>query len=456
MMKKSWKRLNLIAAACGILVMSAGQAQAIGLLQAYEAALINDPTYRAAVSENVAGKEYRNIGRAGLLPTIQYAYGTGKNRAEITSPATNFLGQPTGGVAVSNYDYTSITNSVSLRQVLFSLDTAARYKQGIAQTNYSDAIFSARSKDLIIRLTTAYADVKFSEDQVDLFRAQRDAYAEQKRINERMFEKGEGTKTDMLETQAKLDVAEAQVIEAQDNLLNSKNALSAIIGSEVNQLDGLRPEFTVMPVALSSFEEWMTIATESNPEIAAAKYSVEAAELEISKSKAGHTPRLDLNVGYNRGLSDSITTRTQDQTIKSIGVQLVIPIYSGGYVTAISNQAIANRDKAKADLDATKNRISIELRKQFNAIQTSLTKISALQKSVNSATLLVEATKQSVKGGVRINLDVLGAEQQLVAAKRDLAQAKYNYLISYLKLRVTAGNISVDDVQTVAAYFAPN
>lgn len=455
-MKKSWKRLNVIAVACGILVMSAGQAQAMGLVQAYEAALMNDPTYRAAVSENVAGKEYKNIGRAGLLPTVQYVYGTSKNKAEITTPSTNFLGQPTGGFTESNYDYTSLTNSLSLRQVLFSLDATARYRQGIAQTNYSDAIFSARSKDLIIRLVTSYADVKFSEDQVDLFRAQRDAYAEQKRINERMFEKGEGTKTDMLETQAKLDVAEAQVIEAQDNLLNSRNTFAAIVGSDVAQLDGLRAEFNVMPTPQSSFDEWMAIAMENNPEIAAAKYSVEAAELEISKSKAGHTPRLDLNVGYNRGLSDSITTRTQDQTIKSIGVQLVIPIYSGGSVTAISNQAIANRDKAKADLDATRNRISIELRKQFNAVQTSLTKIAALQKSVSSASLLLEATRQSVKGGVRINLDVLSAEQQLVAAKRDLAQAKYNYLISFLKLRVAAGNITVDDIQTVAAYFAPN
>lgn len=453
-MKKSWKRLNVIAAACGFLMATAGQVQAMGLVQAYEAALMNDPAYRAAVSENVAGKEYKNIGRAGLLPTIQYVYGTSKNRAEITTP------QELAGFRlpdrVDNYDYTSLTNSLSLRQVLFSLDATARYKQGIAQTNYSDAIFSARSKDLIIRLVTAYSDVKFSEDQLDLFRAQRDAYAEQKRINERMFEKGEGTKTDMLETQAKLDVAESQVIEAQDNLLNAKNTFSAIVGSDVAQLDGLRPEFNVMPSQQSSFEEWMVIAAENNPEIAAAKYAVEAAELEISKSKAGHTPRLDLNVGYNRGLSDSITTRTQDQTIKTIGVQLVVPIYSGGSVTAASNQAIANRDKAKADLDGTRNRISIELRKQFNAVQTSLTKISALQKSVNSATLLVEATKQSVKGGVRINLDVLSAEQQLVAARRDLAQAKYNYLISFLKLRVAAGNITVDDIQTVAAYFAPN
>ena len=269
------------------------------------------------------------------------------------------------------------------------------------------------------------------------------------------MKKAKGTKTDMLETQAKLDVAEAQVIEAKDNLLNVKNTFSAIVGNEVTQLDGLRAEFNIMPTSLSSFDEWMKVATENNPEIAAAKFSVEAAEQEIKKSKAGHTPRLDLNLGYNRGLADSITTRTQDQTVKSVGVQLVIPIYSGGYVSAISNQAIANRDKAKADLDATRNRIAIELRKQFNAVQTSLTKINALQKSVNSSTLLVEATKQSVKGGVRINLDVLSAEQQLVAAKRDLAQAKYNYLISFLRLRVAAGNITVDDVQAVAAYFSP-
>ncbi|MFZ6744715.1 TolC family outer membrane protein [Undibacterium sp. JH2W] len=453
-MKKSWKRLNLIAAACSVLVMSAGQAQAMGLLQAYEAALMNDPSYRAAVSENTAGKEYKNIGRSGLLPTVQYVYGTSKNKAEITAPQQ--LSQFSPVVQITNdYDYTSISSSLSLRQVLFSLDATARYRQGIAQTNYSDAIFSARSKDLIVRLVTSYADVKFSEDQLDLFRAQRDAYAEQKRINERMFEKGEGTRTDMLETQAKLDVAEAQVIEAQDTLLNARNTFSAIIGSEVQQLDGLRPEFNVMPGSLSSFDDWMTIAAENNPEIAAAKFSLETAELEIDKSKAGHTPRLDLNVGYNRGLSDSLNNRTQDQTVKSIGVQLVIPIYSGGYVNAVSNQSVANRDKARADLDGTRNRISIELRKQYNAVQTSLTKIAALQKSVNSSTLLVEATKQSVKGGVRINLDVLSAEQQLVASKRDLAQAKYNYLISFLRLRVTAGNITVDDIQAVGAYFSP-
>ncbi|MFZ6757254.1 TolC family outer membrane protein [Undibacterium sp. Ji50W] len=454
-MTTSRMRLKLVAAACGICLLSAGSASAMGLMQAYESALVNDPTYRSAVSENIAGKEFRKIGRAGLLPTVQYNYGTAKNQAEITQPNPYISIQPGVPTITNNYDYTSLTNTLSLRQTLFSLDTTARYRQGIAQTNYSDALFTARSKDLMIRLVASYADAKYAEDQLDLFRAQRNAFAEQKRINERMFEKGEGTKTDMLETQAKLDVAEAQVIEAQDNLLTVRNTLAAIVGAEVTQLDGLRPDFHIMSVVPASFDEWMNIANENNPEIIAGKYSIEASEEEINKSKAGHTPRLELNASYNRAISDSLVNRSQDQTIKSIGVQLVIPLYSGGYVNAISNQAVANRDKARAELDATRNRILIELRKQFNAMQTGVTKIDALQKSVNSATLLVEATKQSVKGGVRINLDVLSAEQQLVATKRDLAQAKYNYLISFLKLRVAAGNLTMDDLQTVSAYFSP-
>lgn len=451
-MKTSWKRLSLIASAASILLASAGQASAIGLLQAYEAALLNDPTYRSAVSENIAGQEFRKIGRAGLLPSIQFNYGTGKNKADTIGPPGLFTG---GKPTINEYEYTSLTNTLSLRQVLFNLDTTARYKQGIAQTNYSDAIFSARSKDLMIRLVTAYADTKFAEDQLDLYRAQRDALAEQKRINERMFEKGEGTKTDMLETQAKLDVAEAQVLEASDNVTNLRNTLAAITGLESNQLDSLRADFQLAPAALNTFEEWMTVATENNPEITAAKYSLEVAEHEISKSKAGHAPRLELNASYNRSVSDSVTNYSQDQTVKSIGVQLVIPIYSGGYVNAITNQSVANRDKARAELDATRSRIGIELRRQYNALQSSATKIAALQKSVNSSSLLVEATKQSVKGGVRINLDVLSAEQQLVATRRDLAQAKYNYLISFLKLRVAAGTVNVEDLQTVAGYFSP-
>jgi protease secretion system outer membrane protein len=443
---------NILMRRCALcavymLLWQSGQARAMGLMQAYDAALQNDPTYRSAVADNQAGQQYIAIGRSGLLPSAQYSYSTSKNKADRTEP--NFIGTPT----TTHPEYTSISSSISLRQPLFNLDAAARYKQGIAQANYSEAQFTSRSQDLMLRLVSAYAEAKYAEDQVELIIAQRDALAEQKRVNDRMFEKGEGTKTDMLETQAKLDGAEAQVIEATDNLSNTRNTLSAMTGREVTQLDGLSKDFRMAPLSPSDFNEWIEIARNNNAELAARRFALEGATHEIQKARAGHAPRLDFNASYSRSNSETLTNYQQDATVRSVGIQLVVPLLAGGYVNAIANQAVANRDKAKFDLDATTNKVMIELRTHFNVVQSSIARINALQKSVNSATLLVLATEQSVKGGIRINLDVLNAQQGLVAAKSNLAQARYNYLISFLKLRIAAGTSNIDDLRIVAGYF---
>ncbi len=438
----------LHAAGAVFAALLAQQASALGLMQAYDAALQNDPVYRAAAAENQAGQQYKVLGRAGLLPTAQFSYGAGNNKADITQP--DFLGNPT----TTKPDYRSSSNSLSVRQTLFNLDALARYRQGVAQTNYSDAQFSSRNQDLIIRLMMAYADAKYGEDQLALYSAQRDALVEQRLMNDKMFEKGEGTRTDMLETQAKLDVAQAQVIEAGDNLIVSRNTLAVMIGHDVTNLDGLAPDFKVMTAPLQSIEAWKAIAGTNNAELAAGRFAEEIAEQEISKANAGHAPRLDLNLSVNRSNSDSVTSYRQDSTVRSIGIQLIVPLYSGGSVSAQASQAVANRDKARSDLEAARNKVMIELYKQIGPAQNSIAKMAALQKSVNSATLLVKATRESVKGGVRINLDVLNAQQQLVVAKRDLAQARYNYLISFLKLRMAAGTLDTDDLRSVARYFS--
>jgi protease secretion system outer membrane protein len=441
-LKSNLQRVFLCAA------MLPGAAAAMGLMQAYDAALQHDAIYRSALSDNEAGQQYKKIGRAGLLPTLQYNYSTGKNKAEITQP--DMLGNPN----TSNPDYTSSTSSISLRQTLFNLDAIARYRQGIAQTDFSDAQLASRRQDLMIRLVSAYADAKYAQDQLALYAAQRDTFVEQRKVNDRLFAKGEGTLTDMLETQAKLDVAEAQVIEATDNVAISVNTLATMTGGAIAQLDGLGLDFKLLPLSQPGIEEWKAIAAKHNPELAAGRFAEQIAEQEISKSRAGHAPRLDLNLSVSRSRSETLTTYQQDSTVRSIGVQLVVPLYSGGYVSALTNQAVANRDKARADLEATNNKVMIELNKQISPAQNSGAKMAALEKSVDSATRLVQATRASVRGGVRINLDVLNAEQQLLTVKRDLMQARYNYLIGFLKLRMAAGTLDADDLRTVARYFS--
>jgi outer membrane protein, protease secretion system len=429
------------------MMLQAGQASAISLLQAYDAALQNDPTYRSAIHDNEAGQQYKALGRSSLLPNVSASYATSKNRYDITAP--NFLGQET----TTHPANTSKSGGVSLRQSLFNLDGVARYYQGIAQTNYSDAQFSARGQDLVLRVVGAYADAQYAEEQLVLVTAQRDAYAEQMRVNERMFQKGEGTRTDMLETRARYELAEAQVLEAQDNLTTARNTLAGIVGQDVNQLDPLSDNFQVKPMEPTDFNAWKALAIERNPEIVAQRYAVEAARQEINKNRAGHAPRLDFIAGYSKNSSETINTLNQDSTVRSVGVQLNIPLYSGGYVNAATTQAVANHEKAKSDLDVRTTQVLVELRKQYSLVLSSATRIDALVKSVNSANLLIEATKQSIKGGVRINLDLLNAQQQFYATRRDLVQARYNYLLSYLRLRNAAGTLGAEDLNAVAGYF---
>ena len=421
-------------------------AQAIGLMHAYQAALANDPAYQSAIHENEAGQQNRLLGRSTLLPTVVANYQTSKAVAEITNKSQQ-------GNNTINPHYSSSTAVLQLKQPIINFDGLARYRQGVAQSNFSTALFGGRQQDLVIRLVSAYADAQSAEDQLALTTAQRDAFGEQMRVNDRMFAKGEGTRTDSLETQAKFDLANAQVIESGDALNTARNTLAGIVGQEILALDGLSPDFMVRPMQPASFEEWRALALDKNAEIVSLRYAVEGARQEINRQRAGHLPRLDFVASIEKNKSNTINTYNQDSNLRSIGVQMQIPIYSGGYVSAATTQAVAQYEKARSDLEAKTKQVMVELRKQYSLALSSAAHIDALIKSVNSTNLLVEATRKSIAGGVRINLDLLNAQQQMYGARRDLAQSRYGYLLSYLRLRNAAGTLSGADVQDVARYF---
>jgi protease secretion system outer membrane protein len=436
-------RLRLLAPlVAGALLCHSGSASALGLLEAYRAALANDPTYQAAFYANEGGKENRILGRAGLLPSVSASYSASRNNTDITT-----------GKLVQHPKYLSRSTNIGLRQSIINLDAIARYKQGKAQADASAAQFDAARQDLIVRVVGAYIEALFADDQMALSKAQRDTLLEQKQVNDRLFKAGEGTRTDMLEVQARLDLAEAKLLEAEDNRKATLTTLSGIVGQEVTSLDGLAPQFHVRPSDRASYEEWKATALARNPELKAQELGVEVAHQEVNKQRAGHMPRLDFVANYARGSSDTLNTINQDSTVRSLGIQLNVPIYAGGAVSASTRQAQAGELRAKAELEAKKDKILLDLRKEYDSTASSVTRIEALVKATESARLLMTATTQSIKGGVRINLDLLAAQEQLYTAQRDLAQARYTYLVGLLRLRAAAGTLSADDVEEIAAYF---
>lgn len=437
-MRNKWIQL----AVAGAFALPMLPASALGLLQAYDAALKNDPTFRAAFYTKEAGEENRNMGRANLLPQVSGSYSGSQNRTTLEV-----------GSQVAPRDYLSRSAIVQVRQPIFSLDAFARYKQGAAQANYAEAVFDSQSQEVIIRVTSAYVDVLLKEHGLALAKVEREALLEQRNANDLLFKKGEGTRTDTLETQSRLDLAEASLLEAQDALATAKDNLAAIIGSPVDTLDRLREDFRGSVGDLKGFEAWKVEALAQNPDIKAYKQAVEINKQEINKQRAGHLPRVDAVGSYGKTGSDSITTINQDQTIRSIGFQMNIPIFSGGSTSAATRQAVANSEKAKADLEAQTNKVLVDLRKNYNGMVSGAARIDALIKAVDSAKLLVTATEQSIKGGVRVNLDLLNAQRQLFTAQRDLAQARSQYMVSNLRLRAAAGTLSAEDVRLTAAYF---
>ena len=425
-------------------------ASALSLMEAYEAALANDSVYRAALHENEAGQQFKIIGRANLLPNISANYAYNRVNSDITS--TNILGVSSD----ETRNYNSENGAIQLRQPLINLEGWARYRQGNLQTALSDKQFASRKQELIKRFFGLYANANYAEDMLDLSIAERDAYKNQEQANKLMAVRGEGTKTALIESQAKLSLSEAQVIESQDGVADGRYALAAMLGKEVTNLDTLSENFNVQPPEQYDVEAWKNIALENNPEIAAQRENVELAYQDIRRNKAGHAPRLDAVASISKSKSDSTSTFNQEIDNKSIGLQLNIPIYSGGSVSALTIQAEANHRKAQDDLETKINEVLVDLHKQYNTVLSSALKISALKQSVSSAELLVTATKKSLIGGVRTNLDVLDARRQLFEAKRDLSLARYNYLVAYVSLKKAAGTLTVADLEKIAPSFTPH
>lgn len=443
------RKTFLVSAAC-LGMAAASSVWPLDLVRAYQAALQNDAQFQAALRERDAGLQYQEIGRSNLLPVLQWSYSESQNKLTRTQ---DILGKS----VTDSPDYKSLSNVLSLRQPLVNFEGLARYRQGVAQTSQSLATFDVQANALAIRLMEAYANVLFAKEQMALTQAELNSLREVMKANEAMWKKGESTRTDVLETRSRYLVSEAQFMEAQASLDFAQRQLEGIAGDEVRSefenMRSLRQDFTLRPLLPATIEEWQQLAQDNNPDIRALRHAMEAARQDMERSRAGHLPRLDLVASVSRSLSETVNTINQRLNNQSTGVQLTLPLYSGGAVSATSQQTAANYEKSRALLNAKINEVMVDLRKQFNQIRTGATRIEALKEAVDSAENLVIAVRKSISGGQRVNADLLNAMQQLHTVKKDQAQARLSYLQAWLRIKAHTGLVDEQDMEQIATYF---
>jgi len=444
-MKRALPLLLLAAFAAGSAGL-AGLACAADLIGVYRDAVGYDARIAAARGGLNAGREKLPQGRAGLLPTIGMSANSLWNDYDTvprSTPATE----------VSRKFNTSGW-SLNLSQPLFRWQNWASYKQSELAVVQAEAQYGLARQDLIVRVAQAYFDVLLAQENLATAQAQKTAIAEQLASAKRNFEVGTATITDTHEAQARYDLTTAQEIAADNDLLVKQQVLRTIIGKQPEGLKNLRGGLQIGRPQPDDIARWVESAEQNGIGVQLSQAGLEIANREIEKQRAGHYPTLDLVAG--RGLS-SQTSGTFGSTIipgsdtntTTIGLQLAIPIFAGGATSSRDREAVALREKALADLDNARRGAALSARQAYLGVTSGLAQVKALEQALVSSQSALDSNKLGYEVGVRINIDVLNAQQQLFSTRRDLVKARLETLAAQLKLKSAAGSLSEEDVAAV-------
>lgn len=434
--------IRYLALSAMLLLPVMAMADVVTLADAYQKALQYDATIGASRAENSAQKQEVDKAIAAFLPQARLSMYKGRGITDSETPAFG------GGTNTSHSKYDSQNYSFSVRQSIFNKASFADYGQAKEEVARSDVMLEKENVSLMSRVAGAYLDALLSIENVRYTQAQKASVQSQLDQANKRFKSGVGTITEISEAQANLDDVIARALEWGNSVEYSKRALENLTGVYPESLLALDP--TKLPLTIpqpDAVDAWINIALEKNPDILAAQHDVKIISQEIERSSAGHYPTLDLVASRTHTESDNNFTIGSKYDTDSIGLQLNVPIYSGGYVNASVRQALAKLDMAKEKLTERKRLVSADIRKYFNALMNGIAKVQAYEQSVKSNELAVIGTKKSYEAGIRSNVDVLNAQEKLFAAKRDLAKERYQLIFSRIQLKQSAGILVDADIQ---------
>lgn len=438
-------RISALALAVGVAVSA--PAWAIDLLQAYDTALTQDATVRAARAAADAGRERLPQARAQLLPNLSYSGSRFDNNLNRSQP--NNLGVPT----TFKDTYLSDNQTLTLRQPLFRKPAWDAYEQAKYVVDDVNAVLERELKNLGIRVSSAYLDALLARDQLELVLAQKKFMTTAVDVARKGFQAGSGTRTDIDEAQAKLDMTLAQEVEARQHLDYTRRQLEVLISRPVDKLEPLNVDrMPLAPPTPASLDEWIARAEAANPEILSLRARVEAARMEVKKAQGGHYPTVDAVAQYISSSSENVNTPNSSYTNKTIGVQVVVPLYAGGYVSSTVRQALAQQTQAEEVLEAARLDLGMRVHKEFRGVTEGVARVKALELAAKSAEQLLLSSRKSFEAGSRTLADVLNAEQQRQLTLRDLAQARYVYLISRIRLLALAGAGAREGIEETNAW----
>ncbi|MFA0486507.1 outer membrane channel protein TolC [Vibrio sp. 10N.222.55.B11] len=426
-----------ISAAIGSLSSSAF---ADTLAEVYDQAKQNDPQLLRSAAQRDAAFEAVTSSRSDLLPQINLTanYDINRGDRDTSGSGSSSIDNNTWGAAIG------FTQELYQRSSWISLDTAEK------TARQADSAYAAEQQALILRVATAYFEVLRAQDNLEFVRAEKAAVARQLEQTKQRFEVGLSAITDVHDAQAQYDAVLADEVLAENTLINNYEGLREITGQEHSNLSILDTDRFSASKSSESAIALVEQAEQKNLSLLAARISQDVAKDNISLASSGHLPSLTLDGSY--ALTDQSNSSTDyDQDNLNLGLNLVVPLYTGGSTTSLTKQAEYNYVAASEDLEATYRSVVKDVRAFNNNITASIGALRAYEQSVVSAQSALEATEAGFDVGTRTIVDVLDSTRRLYDANKNLSDARYNYILSVLQLRQAVGTLSEQDIIDVNA-----
>ncbi|BCG63846.1 MAG: outer membrane protein [Methyloprofundus sp.] len=435
--------MNKKAIALIFLISTTCQAQ--NLLETYDLALQNDPFLRQAAANKLAIGEKKDQSIARLLPTVtangSYAYQWQYQESLFNQ---KFPGQSTR----NNYWDGQFT--MNLVQPVFHWDQWVQLSQSEKQIAQAEASYVAEQQNLITKTTSAYFAVLAAQDDLAFIISEKNAIGRQLEQAKQRFDVGLIAITDVYEAQAGYDQSRSDEIAAVNAVDNAEEALMEIIGPYSAKLATLGETLPLTQPVPASLEEWNNSALVQNLQILIAKSETEILQDTIELQRSGHYPQLDIvsHVGFN----DNSGNSWSHGNTQSVGMQLNIPIFEGGAVNSRTREAEYQLAQANENLIATQRAATKEVKNAYRGVMASISQVQALNAAVISGQSALEATDAGFEVGTRTMVDVLAATRNLTSAKSKYAQARYQFLISGIRLKNVTNSLSRADLEAINRY----
>jgi outer membrane protein len=445
-----FRTLPLTAA---VMMAFASSAQAQSLVEMYDAARGYDAGFISAKAQFEANLAKANQTLGGILPNIALS---------ASATRTYFEGRNDSGAAwpitPNPRTYGTGVGAVTLTQPLYRPAAWAAYRQGGHLLQQAAAQFEAAEQDLLIRVSQAYFDVLTSEDSLALVQAQKKAVGEQLASAQRNFEVGTATITGVRDAQARFDLANAQEIAGENDLRIKRLALDLAVGLSNAKPKRLANNTKLITPPTEDVNTWVTQSETTSPAVRQAQLGLDIASQEVNKATAGHKPTLDAQISYSgvRNVDGSATSPSGSHIFNpSAAVVLNVPIFAGFSTMYKVKEATALEDKARSDYENARRATAQATRTAYFGLVAGLSQVKAYEAAEASSQSALDANKLGYSVGVNINIDVLNSQSQLYQTKRDLAKARYDVLVTNLKLRQAAGTLTPADLRPINDLLVP-